>query len=340
MDSSTSEQCAVITEVLGGQAAVNKATGSIAVERFSGAQIKKFSDTQPLAYVDTAGIMLVSSFMASLFAGSTVGIDYTDASGMNLLDIRTKQWHPEALACCGEQLQEKLKPPVNPQSILASISPYFSQRYGFHERCKVLPWCGDNPSTLIGLGLVEPGMTAISLGTSDTCFGLFRDLPENMSPWAHTFIAPTLDYMSLLCFSNGSLAREAVRQQYQLTWEQFSAQLEAKPPGNQGAMMLPWFDTEIVPKVAKAGVQRIELDAMDIAGNCRAVIEAQMLTMCNHAAAAGLKPTLIRATGGASQNSVILQVMANVFGCPVDVFANLKQRSFRCSIASYFCYRK
>jgi xylulokinase len=319
MDASTTEQCAAITKALGGDTTVNQITGSIAVERFSGAQIKKFSDTEQGAYANTESIMLVSSIMASLFAGRHVGIDFTDASGMNLLDIRNKQWHPDALACVGDKLQDKLKQAVNPQIILGTIAPYFIYRYGFNSACKVLPWCGDNPSSLIGLGLVEPGMTAISLGTSDTCFGLFKDLPESMSPWAHTFIAPTLDYMSLLCFKNGSLAREAIRQQYQLTWDQFSACLEATPPGNHGAMMLPWFDTEIVPKVEHAGVQRFSLEKTDINANCRAVIEAQMKAMSNHATVAGLYPTSIRATGGTSQNSAILQIMANVFGCPVDV---------------------
>ncbi len=319
MDTSTTDQCTAITKALGGADQLIKATGSTATERFSGAQIKKFADKHPEDYVRTKAIMLVSSFMASLFSGRHVGIDLTDASGMNLLDIRHKQWYSAALACCGDHLQDKLKPPVNPQLPLGTISTYFTDRYGFNSNCMVLPWCGDNPSSLIGLGLVEPGMTAISLGTSDTCFGLFKDLPESMSPWAHTFIAPTLDYMSLLCFKNGSLAREAVRRQYQQSWEQFSACLEATPPGNQGAMMLPWFDTEIVPRIKHAGVQRYSLEATDIQANCRAVIEAQMIAMCNHASAAGLKPTSIRATGGASQNRAILQVMANVFDCPVDV---------------------
>ncbi len=84
-------------------------------------------------------------------------------------------------------------------------------------------------------------------------------------------------------------------------------------------MMLPWFDTEIVPKVEYAGVQRFSLEKTDMNANCRAVVEAQMMVMSNHVSAAGLLPTSIRATGGASQNLAILQIMANVFGCPVDV---------------------
>ncbi len=319
MDSSTELQCVEITAAFGSPDKVNEATGSVAIERFTGAQIKKFSKQEPEAYAQTTAIMLVSSFLASLFAGHHVGIDYTDASGTNILDIRKKNWHPTALAVCGEHLLEKLMPAIDPTQPVGFIADFFVKRYGFNNTCKALPWCGDNPSSLIGLGLVEEGMTAISLGTSDTCFGLMRHLPEQMSAWAHTFIAPTKDYMLLLCFQNGSLAREAVRQQFDLSWNEFSSAIQATQPGNQDAMMIPWFGTEIVPKVDNPSVHRFALDENDVAANCRAVIEGQMMSMRNRTEKAGLIPTSIRATGGASQNQAILQIMANVFTCPVDV---------------------
>lgn len=336
MDNSTTEQCTAFTADLGGAEQVNKITGSVAVERFSGVQIKKFAESEPQAYTDTTDIMLVSAFMASLLAGHPVTIDYTDASGMNLLDLHSKKWHQPALDSCAPDLQKRLQPPVNPLLLLGTVAPYFTQRYGLNSNCKLLPWCGDNPSSLIGLGLVQPGMSAISLGTSDTCFGLFQELPQRMSPWAHTFIAPTLDYMSLLCFKNGSLARECVRQQFQLSWQAFSECLSATPPGNNGAMMLPWFDTEIVPKVIKQGVQRYALDADDCSANCRAVIEGQMLSMSLHAEQAGLTPTSIRATGGASQNQEILQIMADVFACPVDVIQTTNSVALGAALRAQF----
>ena len=318
MDSSTGSQCAGITAAFGGADQLNAATGSVAMERFSGAQIKKFAELEPQAYAKTAKIALVSSFMASLLAGRHVSIDYSDASGMNILDIRNRTWHPTALAVCGENLKEKLTPAIDPTVSLGEISNYFVGRYGFNPRCQILPWCGDNPSSLIGLGLVESGMTAISLGTSDTCFGVMQQLPEQMSPWANTFITPANNYMSLLCFKNGSLARERVRQQFNLSWDGFSAGIKSTPPGNRGAMMLPWFDSEIVPRIKNPGVKRFDLAEDDLAGNCRAVIEAQMMAMCHHADQAGLKPTAIRATGGGSHNRVILQIMADIFAAPVD----------------------
>lgn len=107
MDTSTGHQCEAITATFDGADNVVQATGSVAVERFTGAQILKFAQQQPEAFQQTTQVMLVSSFMASLFAGHPVGIDCTDASGMNLLDIRHKTWHPTALAACGKDLQNK-----------------------------------------------------------------------------------------------------------------------------------------------------------------------------------------------------------------------------------------
>ncbi|MGR9100091.1 MAG: xylulokinase, partial [Gammaproteobacteria bacterium] len=317
MDQSTSKQCGEIAAAFGGARRITEATGSVAVERFTGAQIKKFADQEPKAYSDTRAILLVSSFLASLFAGRRTGIDYTDASGMNLLDIRRKTWHPTALSACAENLEEKLSPPADPRRAIGSISGFFVRRYGFDPGCIVLPWCGDNPSSLVGLGLIQEGMTAVSLGTSDTCFGLMKKLPDCLSPWAHAFIAPTNDYMLLLCFKNGSLAREAVRKQFDLSWDEFTTALQSTEPGNLGGWMVPWFEAETVPKIDKPGVRRFGLDINDPAANCRAVVEGQMMSMRNHAEEAGLIPTAIKATGGASRNPAILQIMADVFSCPV-----------------------
>ncbi len=319
MDASTSAQCEALAADCGGNAALCEATGSVAVERFTGAQIKKFAEQDPQAYQDTAHISLVSSFISSLLVGAIHGIDYGDATGMNLLDIRQRAWHDDAVKSCGAQLSKKLQAAVDPRDFIGNMSKYMQERFGFSADCQVLPFSGDNPCSLVGLGLVEDDMTAISLGTSDTVFGHISSLPETMSQWAHTFVAPTNNYMLLLCFKNGSLAREAIRQQCGFNWDEFTAAIEATDPGNNGGFMLPWFDTEIVPKVLTPGVHIKEIDEQNKAALCRGVVESQMLAMRLHAAEAGLEPTSIRATGGASQNAAILQIMADVFQCPVDV---------------------
>ena len=97
MDSSTSEQCHQLEEAVGGPARLSEITGSRAYERFTGSQIAKLRQQRPECYNNTERISLVSSFAASLFTGRIVGIDWADAGGMNLLDIKSKTWHQQLL---------------------------------------------------------------------------------------------------------------------------------------------------------------------------------------------------------------------------------------------------
>jgi xylulokinase len=136
----------------------------------------------------------------------------------------------------------------------------------------------------------------------------------------HAFGAPTGDYMSLICFKNGSLARDRIRREFGLEWEGFSEALRRTRPGNRGAVLLPWFEPEITPNVVCPGARRYELDEKDGPANVRAVIEAQMTSMAIHSRWMGVKPQSIYATGGASCNRGILTVMAQVFGADVFQF--------------------
>jgi xylulokinase len=233
------------------------------------------------------------------------------------MDIASFTWHAGALEATAPSLREKLPPIAPSHTILGVANPYFVFKYGLNPSAKAVVWSGDNPCSLIGTGLVKPGMTAISLGTSDTLFGAMAECRTDPRGEGHVFGSPAGGYMSLICFKNGSLAREKVKDAYGMDWIGFSEALRDTPPGNNGALMLPWFDPEIVPRVLKAGVRRRDLDANDASANCRAVVEAQMMSMRLHSAWMGEPPTRIYATGGASANNEILQIMADVFQAPV-----------------------
>jgi xylulokinase len=81
--------------------------------------------------------------------------------------------------------------------------------------------------------------------------------------------------------------------------------------------MVPWFDVEITPRTTHAGVSRFDLDPADARRNVRAVVEAQMASMARHSGWMGVDVKTIVATGGASANRDLLQVMADVFGAEV-----------------------
>lgn len=319
MDASTAEDCNAITRALGGARALAELTGSRAFERFTGPQIHKFARTAPQAYARTERIHLVSSFMASLLAGRHAPIDPGDGSGMNLMDLRARQWAPAALDAAAPGLAGRL-PPIAPSwTDLGPLAPYWQRRHGLPP-ARVIAWSGDNPCSLVGTGLVREGTVAISLGTSDTVFGLMREPRVDPTGTGHVFGAPTGDYMGLTCFANGSLARERLRDELGGDWAAFSRALRETPAGNGGTMLLPWFVPEITPRVATPGARWYGPAPGDPRARVRAVVEGQMLALAAHARWMGVPIRTIHATGGAAANAEILQVMADVFGAEVYRF--------------------
>ncbi len=109
-----------------------------------------------------------------------------------------------------------------------------------------------------------------------------------------------------------------IREQFKIAdWKKFGALVDSAPVGNNGGVLLPWFDAEIVPRVNKPGIYRYNLDEKDAAANCRAVFEAQALSMRLHSQWMEVAPEQIFATGGASNNPQLLQVIADVMNCRV-----------------------
>jgi xylulokinase len=320
MDSSTSTQCDEIRNKLGGLKSTIEILGSNTIERFSGPQIGKFHQEDNKGYNTTSIIHLVSSYMASILLGKNAPIDHGDGAGMNLMNIKTKQWDDLALKATAPHLREKLPSLTNSSTIIGKISPYFISKYGFRENTTLIVWSGDNPNSLIGLGLIKKGKVAISLGTSDTFFGYLNDLYLDYKGEGHVFIAPTGDYMSLICYKNGSLARERIKNKFKLNWDQFSKILKKSPPGNNGKIMLPYFFPEIVPHVLEPQVYRFGFDENDKEGNIRAIIEAQFLSMRLHSEWIEDKPEEVYATGGGSLNLEIIQIAANIFNADIRVF--------------------
>jgi xylulokinase len=319
MDSSTAAECAEIRKKLGGIKATAEATGSDTFERFTGPQIRKFYQIEPGAYAQTANIALVSSFMASLLAGKIAPIDHGDGAGMNLMDIRKKVWLADALAATAPDLEKKLPPLAESWKVVGPVSPYFVKKFGLNPEAQTLVSSGDNPCSVVGLGLIREGMVAISLGTSDTYFGSMKKCCTDEHGEGHVFGSPTGDYMTLICFKNGSLAREKIRNAYGIKdWKKFGASLTATPPGNNGGILLPWFEAEIVPRVNRPGIHRFDLDEKDAAANCRAIVEAQMMSMRLHSQWMRVAPGCIYATGGASNDMPLLQIMADVMNCRVE----------------------
>lgn len=338
LDSSTEEECREIREALGGVKETVVATGSNTFARFTGPQIRKFFKQEPEAYRATKTIHLVSSFLASILRGAPAPMEPGDGAGLNLMNITTKDWDENALAATADNLKAKLPPIVASETVLGSLSPYFVKRYGFKEDTVVLPWSGDNPNALIGVGLIREGQQAYSLGTSDVIYTYMKTPVFNYEGKGHIFGAPTGDYMALLVFQNGSLSREEVRKAYSLSWDEYSARLAKTQPGNQGRIMLPYFSPEITPVITHPKVVRFGFDESDVDANVRGIIEAQMLASRIHTDWMGVTTDTIYATGGASKNREILTVLANAHNANVYTFEVSNSASLGAALRAAHAY--
>ena len=185
-------------------------------QRFTGPQILRFQHKYPDAYKRTSRISLVSSFLASVCLGKIAPFDISDVCGMNLWDIKAGGWNEKLVALAAgsfgaEDLKKKLGSVSEDGGVhLGKVSSYFVHKYGFNAACIVVAFTGDNPSTIIALPLRSLD-AMVSLGTSTT---FLMSTPEyKPDPATHFFNHPTTprQYMFMLCYKNGGLAREKVR---------------------------------------------------------------------------------------------------------------------------------
>ncbi|KAI0330926.1 D-xylulose kinase [Cubamyces sp. BRFM 1775] len=340
-DSSTTRECRELEAAVGGAQALADLTGSRAYERFTGTQIAKIRRTDPDAYNATARISLVSSFMPSLFLGSIAPIEVSDASGMNLMNVLTCEWDDRLLeAAGGPELREKIGPePAPGGTFLGKIHPYWVQRWGFNPECEIAPFTGDNPATVIALS--TPGDAILSLGTSTTF--LLSIPPAETAPkrftTSHLLTHPTTPdaHIAMLCYKNGALAREQVRDQYaDGHWTRFNELVEARPVGNDGLMGFYFPLPEIIPpnvqgnfffstspSSSSPSVTTLSESAMPHDAHPRAILESQFLSIRSRITAIlpPDAPPLQRLvlSGGSSLNPVIQQAAADVFGMRVFV---------------------
>jgi xylulokinase len=231
---------------------------------------------------------------------------------MNLMDLASRTWAPRALDAAAPELARRLPDIADSWAVVGTLAPYWQHKYGFGP-ARVIAWSGDNPCSLIGLGLIETGQLGISLGTSDTVFGPIARPVHDPQGAGHVFGSPAGGYMALTCFANGSLARERVRDMHHLDWDGFSRLLAGTPAGNAGGMLAPWFVPEITPLVPQAGPRWKDVDSSDAPRAVRAVVEGQAMAMRLHSRWIAPTVTTIRVTGGAADNAAVLQVIANVF---------------------------
>ena len=145
---------------------------------------------------------------------------------MNLWDIKKGDYNEKLLELTAgsndtANLRSKLgRVPEDGGGSFGTVASYFVERYGFNANCKIAPFTGDNPSTILALPL-RPMDAIVSLGTSTTF--LMSTHYYKPDPAVHFFNHPTTAglYMFMLCYKNGILCSETLRSLYAQTCQAY-----------------------------------------------------------------------------------------------------------------------
>ena len=151
-----------------GKKKLSQLTANIAFAGFTAPKILWMRDNEPELFAKIAKIMLPKDYVNYILTG-VHACDYSDASGMLLLDVRNKCWSREMLDICGVT-ESKMPKLFESYECIGTVKPDVAAALGLPETVKVCAGAGDNAAAAVGTGVVGEGGCNISLGTSGTVF--------------------------------------------------------------------------------------------------------------------------------------------------------------------------
>ena len=170
-----------------GKERLKELTGNIAFAGFTAPKILWMKENEPENFARISKIMLPKDYINYLLTG-VFTTDYSDASGMLLLDVEHKCWSDEMLKICGIN-KNMLAQLYESYEAAGTLKKEIADELGLSEKVKVAAGAGDNAAAAIGTGTVGEGACNISLGTSGTIFissGKYaEDVPEALHSFAH-----------------------------------------------------------------------------------------------------------------------------------------------------------
>ena len=166
-DGRTAKQVDYLNHVIGKEK-LSKLTANIAFAGFTAPKLLWVRENEPENFARIAKIMLPKDYVNYVLTG-VHSCDYSDASGMLLLDVQHKCWSQEMLDICGvtENQMPKL---FESYECIGTLKPEVAEKLGLPQNVRVAAGAGDNAAAAVGTGVVGEGGCNISLGTSGTVF--------------------------------------------------------------------------------------------------------------------------------------------------------------------------
>lgn len=183
-DGRTGKQTDYLNQEIGKET-LSKYTANIAFAGFTGPKILWVKENEPENFSRICKIMLPKDYLAYRLTGVHC-CDYSDASGMLLLDVQHKCWSREMLEICDIK-EEQMPTLFESYEKVGNLKPEVAQELGLSENCIVAAGAGDNAAAAVGTGTVGDGQCNVSLGTSGTVFISSKEFGVDPNNALHAF---------------------------------------------------------------------------------------------------------------------------------------------------------
>lgn len=344
-DTSTTAECDSIMDAVGGAGACIREAGNPILPGYTASKLPWTRTHRPEAYARLARILLPHDYLNLVLTGQSF-CEHGDASGTGWMDVRTRQWSQAMLRAtdADRDLRDCL-PPLVAADALFDIDAAVAGTLGLPATAKVAVGGGDNMMAAWGTGAVAPGRLVMSLGTSGTLFA-YSDVPvvSDTGDWA-AFCSSSGGWLPLICTMNCTVATETVARLCGFSTRDGDVHVAATEPGADGLTMLPFFTGERTPNLPNA---KASLHGMDLGNDTpshlyRAAMEGATYTLkfgYDAFVRAGMAFDGIVLTGGGSNSAQWRQLVADVFGLPVQVAAQSEGAAFGAALQALWAMRR
>jgi xylulokinase len=342
-DTSTAAECEEITEKLGGPKKTIAALGNAVLPGFTASKILWLKNHEPKNFARLATVLLPHDYLNFWLTGERV-MEYGDASGTALLDVRKRKWSSAALEAIDGELPGKLPLLISADQPAGRLQPNTARSLGLNPGLLVSSGGGDNMMGAIGTGNTRQGIVTASFGTSGTIYACSEKPVVDPTGEIAAFCDSTNRWLPLLCTMNVTVATEMMRADFGYTYEQFENKAAKVPPGANGLLLLPYLEGERTPNVPDGSGVMMGINTRTFSAShyCRAAMEGVTLGMnygLRRLAKLGVKAKQIRATGGGAKSKLWRQIMADIFNAEVVTLKVSEGAAYGAAMQALWCWR-
>lgn len=320
-DSRSTKETDYLNEVVGKETLSNY-TANIAFTGFTAPKILWMKENEPEKFAKIKKIMLPKDYLAYRLSGAFCS-DYSDASGMLLLDVEHKCWSKEMMDLCGIT-EEQLPTLYESYDVVGTLKEEVAKELGLPATVKVIAGAGDNAAAAIGTGTVGEGNCNISLGTSGTIFISSKQFKVDPHNALHSFAHADGHYHLMGCMLSAASCNKWWMEEILKTIDFEKEQEGIEKLGENQVFYLPYLMGERSPhNDPKARATFIGM-TMDTTREemTQAVLEGVIFALRDSlevARSLGIKIERTKICGGGAKSSLWKKMVANILNLKVEV---------------------